>query len=387
MDRAVLGVLAPQVSHDLSLNPAQFGIVLSSFSVGYGVCTFFGGWAADRFGPRLVLCISMTIWSILCGLTGAVNGMPALLLVRTAFGAWEAPWMPAQNSMLSQVVSREKYAGAFGITTSGQPIGGAIAGPIVGLTAAVVGWRWSFVTVSLIGLAWVWAWWYLTDRAGVGGPIESNHDAPGGKPDILNLGDLLSSPALLATSLGMAGLSYSTSFFLGWFPSYLTTARALAPVQMSLVTTIPWALAALGMVCGGIVSDHVTARMGPGLGARKTLLAICLAPSGLCMALVPFVPTAAMAVLLMAIAVGMIYFAGPTFYATIYDLAPSKYLGSAIGVMVIFTTLAGTVSPIVSGILIRRTGGFESSFIVAGAMILIAALIFISAVRLPRRPR
>ena len=46
MDRAALLVAAPLVVRDLHLDPAQLGVVFSSFSVGYVAFCLVGGWSA-----------------------------------------------------------------------------------------------------------------------------------------------------------------------------------------------------------------------------------------------------------------------------------------------------------------------------------------------------
>ena len=52
LDRSALGVAAPLIRQDLHLDPAQLGIVFSSFSFGYALFCFVGGYASDRYGPR-----------------------------------------------------------------------------------------------------------------------------------------------------------------------------------------------------------------------------------------------------------------------------------------------------------------------------------------------
>src|SRR4051812_13109599 len=87
LDRSALSVVAPLISQEMGLRPGQLGIVFSSFFVGYSIFSFVGGAAADRFGSRRVLGVSMTLWSIFCALTAAAASIPALLTCRLLFGA------------------------------------------------------------------------------------------------------------------------------------------------------------------------------------------------------------------------------------------------------------------------------------------------------------
>ncbi|HEY1856660.1 MFS transporter [Acidocella sp.] len=62
LDRAALSVAAPLISKDLHLDPAQLGIVFSSFFFGYALFCFVGGFASDKIGPKNVFTCSATIW-------------------------------------------------------------------------------------------------------------------------------------------------------------------------------------------------------------------------------------------------------------------------------------------------------------------------------------
>ncbi len=57
LDRAALSVVAPFIVKDLHLDPADLGVVFSTFFVGYSAFCFLGGIASDRFGPRRVLLV------------------------------------------------------------------------------------------------------------------------------------------------------------------------------------------------------------------------------------------------------------------------------------------------------------------------------------------
>ena len=47
----------------------------------------------------------------------------------------------------------------MGICSSGTPLGAAISGPIVGYITLNVGWRESFIVITLIGLVWALIWY------------------------------------------------------------------------------------------------------------------------------------------------------------------------------------------------------------------------------------
>src|SRR5258706_11665901 len=110
LDRAALSITAPLITKELNLEPAQLGIVFSSFFVGYALFCFVGGYASDRFGPRAVLTVSMLVWSLFCGLTAVTVGIASLLVVRVIFGMGEGPFCATINKLVSNWFPRQQQA-------------------------------------------------------------------------------------------------------------------------------------------------------------------------------------------------------------------------------------------------------------------------------------
>ena len=161
LDRSALSIVEPIITKALGFDAAQLGLVFSAFFVGYSVFCFVGGWAADRWGPKLVFGVAMVWWSLFCGATALVTGFVSLLIVRVLFGFGEGPMGSTTNKTISNWFLREEAGTIVGVTNAGNPIGGAISGPIVGLIAVAYSWRVSFVVVTLIGLVWAAFWWWL----------------------------------------------------------------------------------------------------------------------------------------------------------------------------------------------------------------------------------
>jgi len=381
MDRAVFGVLAPLIRRDLALDAGQLGLALGLFGFGYALFTGVGGWAADRFGTRIVLSISMLAWSLLCGLTGATGGLISLLTVRFLFGLTESPWVPASSKAVSQWFARDRYASAIGIASCGQPLGGAVAGPLAGLAAAAIGWRASFAVVASIGFLWSLAWVLWAPRATRPPEVQPSTaqlppaESTGGAraPSVLKL---LWQPAIVATAFSFAAANYLITFFFSWFPSYLMGQRGMSEVHMSVFTSFPWIVGTVALLAGGFLSDFLRRKLDDALFGRKIILVSCLLVAGVCVALVPLVSTASTAVALMTLAVGLLYLSGPNYYAIINELVPASAIGSSFGIVVIFVTCAGIISPVTAGYLIKASGSYLPAFMVTGAISVLGAVAF-----------
>src|ERR1700759_372118 len=135
MDRSALAVAEPLIRRELHLSPSALGIIFSSFFFGYTLFTFVGGTLADRYGPRRVFAWAMAGWSVICAATGATSGFASLLACRAAFGVGEAPMSSTTNKAISDWFPRTETGTIIGFTFAGQPLGSALAGPVVGLVA------------------------------------------------------------------------------------------------------------------------------------------------------------------------------------------------------------------------------------------------------------
>ena len=392
MDRSAISVAAPLVAKDLNLSPAQLGEVFSAFFFGYALFCFIGGYLADRIGPKRVLAISMAGWSVFCGLTAAAFSYASLIVVRVLFGIGEGPLSSTMNKMVSQWFPRHEQASAVGMANAGTPLGGALAGPVVGMIALGLGWRASFVIIALIGLLWTIAWiWLTTDRPRDHRWItdsertEIEADQPPADSDVavFPLSHYLRRPAVLATAFAFFGYAYLLYFFLSWFPSYLTMAQHLSLKSMSLVTVIPWLLGFLGLALGGFVTDFLFRRTGRAVFARKLVLVSCLLLAAICVALAGVVSGVAAAVGLMAASVFFLYLTGNTYWAIILDTVESKRIGGVGGFVHLIANLAGIVSPLITGFLVERTGTFAGAFGLAGAVAVLGALAVAFLVRNP----
>ena len=183
------------------------------------------------------------------------------------------------NKMVNNWFPSDKRATAIGLANGGTPLGGAIAGPIVGIIALNYGWKISFVLIMIIGLMWAAGWWIFIKDKPAGESKQNNGSAKPGQNqsgEKIPLTFYLKQKTVLFTAFAFFSYNYILFFFLTWFPSYLTDARGLSIKEMSVVTVIPWVLGFIGLASGGMVSDFVYKKVGKALFARKVVLVSCL---------------------------------------------------------------------------------------------------------------
>ncbi|MCP3722625.1 MFS transporter [Paraburkholderia sp. CNPSo 3272] len=389
LDRVALSITAPLVQKDLGIDAAQMGIVFSSFFVGYALFNFVGGLASDKLGPKIVYVLAVGLWSIFCGLTAVAVGFASLLVLRVLFGMAEGPLCAGANKMVNNWMPRDIAATSMGLLSAGSPLGGAIAGPVIGLLAISFGWRPAFWIICAIGLVWCVAWMLLTanrpsesrfvstldeaEPARRGQGVAHTSRAVPDSAASLPLSAWLRQPLVIATAVAFFAYNYVLFFFLSWFPSYLVQAHHLNIREMSLATVVPWLVGTVGLAAGGAISDAIFRWTGKLMLSRKIVLSTCLAATGVCVGVAGLVHTAVAAIALMSIALFLLYVTGALYWAIVQDVVHPARVGSVSGCMHCAGSLSGVIGPAVTGLLVERSGSFATAFVLAGAVALTGA--------------
>ncbi|HGM6862189.1 MFS transporter [Serratia rubidaea] len=398
LDRVALSITVPMIEQDLLLNAEQFGIIFGSFFFGYAIFNFVGGLAVDRFGPTLVMGLAVGLWSIFCGMTAFANGFYSMLILRVLFGMAEGPICASANKMINGWFPKKQAATAMGLLSAGSPLGGAVAGPIVGYLALAFGWRPAFLIICSVGIVWMLVWFFIAadspekskrvseeERALVNAQkAAAHHPEEALSADAHGLGYYLKQPIILATAFAFFCYNYILFFFLSWFPAYLVQAHGLNIKEMSLTTVIPWIVGFVGLALGGYISDKIFNITGKLLLSRKIVLVVSLLAAAACVALAGTVSSVMPAVLLMSVSIFFLYITGAIYWAIIQDVVHASRVGGASGFIHLVGSVSGIVGPIVTGYIVQHTGKFDSAFILAGGIAALGALLVLLVVRAPR---
>ena len=87
------------IGKELGLSATELGLIFSAFAYPDAFMQIYGGWLADRFGPRLVLTILSAVWALATVMTGISSGVAALVLWRVLVGVGEGSAFPAATAL------------------------------------------------------------------------------------------------------------------------------------------------------------------------------------------------------------------------------------------------------------------------------------------------
>lgn len=153
IDRQLVAAFAADIMRDLSLNRSQFALIAGlAFSGVYAFAALAAGVMADRIGRVRVLASGLGVWSLFTALAGLAQGFWTMLAARPFVAAGEATLVPTASNIILARVDQRHRAGALGLFFAGIPIGNGGGFLIAALLGPVIGWRWAFIGMGIIGL-------------------------------------------------------------------------------------------------------------------------------------------------------------------------------------------------------------------------------------------
>jgi ACS family hexuronate transporter-like MFS transporter len=335
LDRQTLATLAPVLRTEFQLSNAEYGLILTAFSLTYAVAAPFAGMLIDRIGLNRAITLAVGVWSCAGIATGFTRGLGSLVGCRAALGVAEAAGIPGAGKAIHQYLRPAERALGNAINQAGVSLGMILAPPVATYLAVRAGWRQAFVITGILGLLWIPVWHWTSRRA-------SAAPAPklAGSAGAEMLHDRRLWAFVAANALSMVGYSLWTN----WTTLFLVEAHRLTLVQAAWYAWIPPVFAAAGGAAGGWLSLRLMDR---GVAALPARFRVCLAAAvvSLATAAIPLAPSALWA----SAGISLSIFAVAAFSVNMYTMPLDAFGGARAGFAVsILVASYGGVQALVS---------------------------------------
>jgi len=377
MDRQVIGLLKPTLQHQLGWSEIGYSNIVLAFQFAYGAGVLFIGKLMDWLGTRKGFTLSVFVWSLAAMAHAAATSVAQFAAARFCLGLGEAGSFPAAIKAVAEWFPRRERALATGLFNSGANVGAIVTPLVVPWLTYRYGWRMAFIGTGALGMLWIAAWLALYHRpeegqvsAGELAYIQS--DRGGEDPQTkVPLWTLLTLRQSWAIALGKFFTDPIWYVYLFWMPDFLSRNLNLNLKEMAFPLFVVYSGASVGSIAGGWISSSLL-RMGWSLNrSRKTALLLC-AIAVMPIMLAARTTNAWTAVLLIALAAG----AHQGWSANIYTLASDMFPRAAVGSVVGFGTMAGTIGGMgiakTVGYILEKTGSYVPIFLIAGFAYLVA---------------
>jgi ACS family glucarate transporter-like MFS transporter len=375
--RLDLSIAGKNIQDQFSMSIQTLGFVLGAFFLGYAVFQVPWGYAADRFGPRIVLTAAIVWWSVFTIVLGfaphlAVGWLTvawSLAIVRFLVGVGAAAAAPGVNKIAALWMGEDQRALGTSYMSFGTGIGGICTPLLIVWIMQRWSWQTSFYVCGVIGLvAAVACWRYTTDRPEEPPTISAaklNFIRPGAGHSANPLLEgqprrrtpwkqMLSSRSVWALLLSYAFQNYVFYVYFDWFFFYLVRSRGLSPTKGGIWTSAPYIAITVLALVGGRVSDLAVQKFGKRRG-RQTAIWIAAVCSPVLLVIGAHTRSNFVAIPLLAAAAGFNFFPVPAWWATCIDLMPN-FSASLSALMNSFAHLAAWLSPILAAHLITHFG-------------------------------
>ena len=370
-DRQTLSFALPLVAKEFNLDPAQQGLVLSAFFWTYTTLQIPIGLCADRFNLRWLYAGAFALWSFAQGLTGFAGSVGMLLACRLLLGIGESIYLVGGTKVVSLLFPLSQRGLPCGLFDAGTRTGLVLEGLIIGSLLTTFGWRTTFMVVGFAALIWLLPWFLAT-------PKQMRDTSPGfERPRFVwsEFVTLLRSRDLLGVLLGFFCFDYYWYFLITWLPSYLFNQRGMTILKAGIYASLPFLVFGICLPLGGWIADRLILRGWDPARARKGIITVSFL-SGLLIIPAAFV-TSANTALLLIMGGCLVGLSAPNQLVLLQSCTPPKEIGLAVGVYNTVGNIAGILAPLITGFVIKSSGGsYTSAFVLAAVMLAASTLCY-----------
>jgi ACS family hexuronate transporter-like MFS transporter len=280
IDRQVLGILAPTLSRELGWSEADYGTIVSWWSIAYGCGLMFMGRVMDRIGVRRGFGAAVATWSLAAMSHALVSTVAGFSAARAFLGLGESGNFPGANKAVAEWFPKKERALATGLFNAGSNVGVVAAALLVPWIALTLGWRWAFIVTGSLDLLWLAVWLAVyrdPSRHRRVTPAELAHirSDPSDPPGMMPWLSLYGRRQTWAYIVGKAMTDPVWLFYLFWLPKFLDTNWHVRLSGLALPLVVIYVAADVGSIAGGWLSTALVKRGWSVNRGRKTAMLLC----------------------------------------------------------------------------------------------------------------
>ena len=387
LDRVNVGFAKLQMLDELKFSETVYGLGAGIFFIGYVLFEVPSNIIMHRVGARVWIARIMITWGLISAATVFARTPATFYAMRFLLGVAEAGFLPGILLYLTYWYPSQRRGQITALFLAGIPLAGMLGGPLSGWimhsahgTAGWSGWQWLFVLEAvpsvLLGIAVLClldnrieaAKWLDDDEKRL---LRANLESDAAPRQVHSLRAVFGEPRVWLLCLMYCFILMGEYGVLFWLPSIIKDTGVSDPLQVGLLTAIPYVLTAAAMLLVGRHSDQARERRWH-LALPALAGAFGLVIAGMCQHST-FATVMALSVGAMGVMVVVSQF---------WNLPPNLLGGvaAAAGIAMINSigNLAGFVSPYMLGWVRQQTGTTSIGlYVLAACMLLGGAMVFL----------
>lgn len=352
---------------DLIGQNSKQGLLMTLFLISYSITNMIASPIGDWIGPRKGMIIALSLASISLLFGGLATGIMGILVARVLLGVGQGIYFPNQSIIIRNWFPPIERGKANAIYAVGGCVGPIIAMPFFVFIVTQYNWQASFYIIAILSFMTLIPLLFnmVSDN-----PIISKFSTEKEKEFIIReqndikvtnkesrfilFKNLLSSLDYWLVCVSFICFTTIWWGLLTWLPKYLVEVRLFDLEALGWVATLPYMLAAVTVILGGVLSDRV--------GKRAIFGIVAFTGAALSLLVALFVQSNIICLALLTLCGGfsMLYYA--PVWALLQSLLPSNLVGTGSGVMNGICNLIGGASPFIIGFLIDLTTHYSIGF-------------------------
>lgn len=391
IDRSTLAIGNLTIRQEFGLNATAIGALQSFWSITYACAQVPVGFLLDRLGPRYLIGFALIAWSAAQAAGGLAGSYVQLMWARIGLGVTESPAFPGAVRITSDWFHVKDRGKPTGFYNSGGSIGPALAPPILTGLMLGFGWRVMFVVMGVAGLlmAAIWFRLYRDPALAVLEPEDEAYLAANRSSEspveLRNWGRLFRHRSMWGLMLGAFCTGYAVWMYQTWLPAYLEMQQHISIGKTGFLAMIPLTFSVLGAWAGGWVTDRLARGKMELVASRRLPAILGLVASGGFTVLATQAQGPAQAVVLISASMFFLSLGIAGKWTLITAVAPQSYCTSVASIQNFGGYIGGTVSPLVTGMVVDITGSFIMALGIGACVTVAGALILQFGVRTPIR--
>ncbi len=375
MDRQTLANASVRITKEFALTNQHYGTIEAYFGYAFALGSLFFGVLADRLPLRWLYALVVALWSAVGFATGFTHSYSELLICRSLLGFFEGGHWPCGIKATLLLLAPQQRSLGNGVLQSGTSLG-AILTPLLMrslMTPEIGSWRGAFQVIGALGLFWILLWFLLVKKDDLVAPPPRSEDQSATPPT--SFWQLVFSRRMLVIYAVVACINTTWQILRAWLPKFLQEGRGWLEADALYFNSAWFAATDVGCLSAGALVLWLTRR---GLALTPARLAVFTA-CGLLVAVSAMAPLLEhgwplIAVLMVAGAGALGLF--PIYHAFTQDVSP-HHQGRVTGVAGVAAWILPAWAQRGFGWLADTTGSFNTGFVIAAFLPLLAAAILL----------
>jgi ACS family hexuronate transporter-like MFS transporter len=384
IDRAALGILAPDLQKSIGWSEEQYGYINTAFMIAYAICFLLMGSIIDRIGTKKGYLLSIGIWSVATAAHALAGRWIGFAIARFSLAVGQSGNFPSAIKAVAEWFPKKERALAVGIFNGGANMGTILAPLIIpGLVLMAGTWRVAFLWTIPISLIWMVLWFFNYNRPGQHKRVSKEELAHiNSDSESTESSERLPWKAILphkgAWAIAVAKFMADPIwwFYLFWGAKFLNEKFGVNLKEIGLpfftIYLVSWGM---GILLGGFSSRLLKRGSSINRGRKLGMLAcgICAIP----VVFVPHTDSLWLAIALISLAAGGHCGWSANVFSLMSDIFPKKATASVAGFGGFCGAVGGAITAFGVGKILQNVGvdGYTIPFLVAGCGYLIALLL------------